>query len=759
MNIDKTQATQFLTMLAEGESVTFQTIDDHKGLKRRHLNQIYHGDIDEQFEKLERLNQQGAGVFVMVNEGDEKGRKAENVQQVRALFVDLDDALLEPILKAPLEPHIIVESSLGRYHAYWLVQDCPLDQFKHLQSQLATKFNGDRSVNDLPRVMRLPGFLWNKAENGQPKVEPFMTKIERLNKMQPYSLDYIVSMLELEPPQRATSPDRPLVVREVAPESAERVRSALGYCGNASDYTVWVHKVGMALHHEYRGNETGFGLFCDWSEQYPNYSLKECRAKWDSFGKGSGTPITIATLFHWAKENGWRDNDSSLDAVPPPKIGQEAFHGILREIVKVGTENSEATSVAIAMNVITRFSAMIGRGAYTNIGDTRLHCRPFAILVGNTAMGRKGTSENLPHRVFNRAEEILKVRASGKGNIAGFDYQPLCVVQGGLASGEGLAFKVRDDSERVGKDGAPLWHGVTDKRLLVIESEFATVAAKCRGDKSILSPTIRNAWDGKTLENLTKTEPYRATNPHIVIVGHITGSELVKRVDEVEISNGLLNRFLICHVGREKLVAHPKPVPDEKVEALAIKIADAVQHATPQGYEVSDAMELAMDMEAEEYWSKIYPKLSKALSGRVGALMARAAPYGRMLSMIFALLDSTTTIGIVHIKAAEAWLAYVEESIRYIFGEHEQHAKSQDAELLAEKIFEIVKARGKATQTEINNALLRKKTGGELSAAIDFLTKEVPSRIDWHVEKTQGRSRTVYFVRELREISEERLAA
>ena len=302
MNIDKKQAAQFLTMLAEGESVTFQTIDDDKGLKRGHLNQIYHGDIDEQFAKLERLNQQGAGVFVMVNEGDEKGRKAENVQQVRALFVDLDDDPLEPILKAPLEPHIIVESSLGRYHAYWLVHDCPLDQFKHLQSQLATKFDGDTSVNDLPRVMRLPGFLWNKAENGQPKGEPFMTKIKQMNKVQPYTLDHIVTMLGLEPPQRATSPDRPIVVSDVARESVERVRSALACLTSYTHYDDWL-KIGMALHDNFSGSDDGVRLFDEWSGKSPKYQgLEDCRKKWESFEHKEGARVTIATLFHLAKK-------------------------------------------------------------------------------------------------------------------------------------------------------------------------------------------------------------------------------------------------------------------------------------------------------------------------------------------------------------------------------------------------------------------------------------------------------------------------
>lgn len=68
-----------------------------------------------------RLNEQGAGIFVMVNAGDGKGRKRANVRAVRALFVDLDGAPLEPVVNGPIAPHMVTETSLGRWHAFWLV--------------------------------------------------------------------------------------------------------------------------------------------------------------------------------------------------------------------------------------------------------------------------------------------------------------------------------------------------------------------------------------------------------------------------------------------------------------------------------------------------------------------------------------------------------------------------------------------------------------------------------------------------------------
>ena len=158
----ETVSERFLLTIAGKSLVTFQTFDDTTA-KRRNLSQIVHGWTQFNAARLRALNDKGAGVFYMVNQGDGTGRSATNVTGVRALFVDLDGAPLEPVLEAPLRPHIAVQSSPGKYHAYWLVHGVRLDEFTDLQRHLAEKFDGDASVIDLPRVMRVPGFMHQKG--------------------------------------------------------------------------------------------------------------------------------------------------------------------------------------------------------------------------------------------------------------------------------------------------------------------------------------------------------------------------------------------------------------------------------------------------------------------------------------------------------------------------------------------------------------------------------------------------------------------
>jgi hypothetical protein len=166
----------FINMLAPKGVVTLQTFDDNKVRKNMSLARVFHGTLDQYLNDLTTLQQQGVGVFIMVNEGDgvtHAGNKTcrctSNVIRVRSLFADLDGAPLEPLLECS-QPDIIVESSPGKWHCYYLTGDCPLNEFTPRQKQIAQKFNSDPKVHDLPRVMRLPGF-WHQKDT------PFMSRI------------------------------------------------------------------------------------------------------------------------------------------------------------------------------------------------------------------------------------------------------------------------------------------------------------------------------------------------------------------------------------------------------------------------------------------------------------------------------------------------------------------------------------------------------------------------------------------------------
>jgi len=172
-SIDTTETERFLRAL--GGRFTFQTFSDNRASARGRdpLAKWIHGSLAEHADKLADLNARGAGVFVMVNEGDGKGRAARNVQRIRAYFADFDGTHPPNVATVPLAPHAIIESSPGRWHWYWFIDGARLESFKAVQVAIAERFGSDSKVNDLPRVMRLPGFMHRKAE-------PFRTRIIEL---------------------------------------------------------------------------------------------------------------------------------------------------------------------------------------------------------------------------------------------------------------------------------------------------------------------------------------------------------------------------------------------------------------------------------------------------------------------------------------------------------------------------------------------------------------------------------------------------
>ncbi len=80
---------------------------------------------------------------------------------------------------------------------------------------------------------------------------------------------------------------------------------------------------------------------------------------------------------------------------------------------------------------------------------------------------------------------------------------------GGLSTGEGLIYAVRDAMVSEDDDGNPmvLDAGAEDKRLMVVEGEFAGPLRAMTREGNTLSVLIRQAWDGGKLSTLTRNLP------------------------------------------------------------------------------------------------------------------------------------------------------------------------------------------------------------------------------------------------------------
>ena len=219
LNIDLQAADRFLRVLdRHAEGFTFQTFADtpeakaedkereRNGQPKRYAR-TFNGTFKEHALDLQRLNIEGAGVYVTINQTNLKGRKAENVTAVRSVFADTDGAPLEPIMCHPCKPQLIVESSPGKWHTYWLVDDLPLAQFEGVQRRIAEQFQTDACVLDLPRVLRLPGFYHRKAES-------FMVGLIYYDGNTPYSAEQIQAAFPPMPSEGTSRQARRLEIGE-----------------------------------------------------------------------------------------------------------------------------------------------------------------------------------------------------------------------------------------------------------------------------------------------------------------------------------------------------------------------------------------------------------------------------------------------------------------------------------------------------------------------------------------------------------------
>jgi hypothetical protein len=288
--INQKEAKSFLALFDADPVYTFQIFPDRKDQKG--AGRICHGPFDKHVNELLEQNKYRNGIFFTVNMTDGKGRKAENIVKVRAAFVDLDGAPLEPLLDAcklaGLPPTGVVESSPGKYHVYWVLTGCELSQFKPLQKALAARFDGDPVVCDLSRVMRLPGYYHFKKE-------PFLTHVIHQDRNAgPYYPSQLIEglglVLEADAKcsrKNANQATKINTVNLIAPTSLsddeyQRISSALS-CIPSFNYDDWI-KVGMSLHYETGGSEQGLGLFIGWSSSTPEkFTIDACREKWEGF--------------------------------------------------------------------------------------------------------------------------------------------------------------------------------------------------------------------------------------------------------------------------------------------------------------------------------------------------------------------------------------------------------------------------------------------------------------------------------------------
>lgn len=323
----------------------------------------------------------------------------------------------------------------------------------------------------------------------------------------------------------------------------------------------------------------------------------------------------------------WTNCTNRDDLTAPPKLDMAKLYGPAGDIVRAIFPHTESDAAAIYAQLLTGLGNLIGPSPYF-IADGAQH-RPnlYTVIVGRTAKARKGTSWQQARHVLEEVDEDWMRKR----------------VKSGTVSGEGIAQVFQPDG---------------DRRLLLVEGEFAQVLQVIKREGNTVSVLLRQAWDGQRIATLRRTNPIEVEGAHLSMIGHVTVPELHKLLATVEMSNGLANRCLWIHADRSKLLPEGGGRPE--YSAALQRLRDAVRAARSRN-------EIRRAPDAAVLWERIYTALSEPPAGSMGDILCRAEAQVMRLALLFALLDESTHIACEHLQAALVLWRYAESSAQHIF--------------------------------------------------------------------------------------------
>lgn len=376
-----------------------------------------------------------------------------------------------------------------------------------------------------------------------------------------------------------------------------------------------------------------------------------------------------------------------------PTLHPDALQGLPGDAVRAIREHTEADDVAILGTFLIEFGNAMGRSPHCLVSGRRHHANEFLVLVGETSSA-KGQSRDYPEAIVKRADPEWGSR-----------------VKSGIASGEGLIWQIRDPIARPDKKtGEPTIDdsGEPDKRLMLIEEEYASVIKVMSREGSIVSEIARKMWDAAPLGNLTKTSSAHCDEPHGSMLAHITPIEANRTIDDTSMGNGFGNRNLWALVRRARFLPEGGRLPEQTIQELAGRTEAALAFARRRG-------EIRRSPQAVALWAQLYPELVATQPGLLGSLTARGPAHVLRLSLIYAMLDQSEHIEVRHIMAAVAVWDYSRQSVRYVFGDRLGNP-------IADRILDALQD-GPLTQTDITNLFGRNERAARIHRALSELVE------------------------------------
>ena len=218
----------------------------------------------------------------------------------------------------------------------------------------------------------------------------------------------------------------------------DRIREALQFI-DSSDRNTWVH-IGMAIKAGLA--DTGFDVWEEWSAGADNYDPRAAKDVWRSIREGG--KVTIGTLFHEAKKNGYVHSANDRPAPPTPE--QIAVREAKRQAAEAEQAKRRADAASNASSIwksaLEAGCPAVNEHAYLTKKGIQSH--GIKVYLGSLTIGGMDCNGSLmlPIKFNGKITSLQFINHEGEkrflpgGEKGGFligtveDGKPICIVEG-----------------------------------------------------------------------------------------------------------------------------------------------------------------------------------------------------------------------------------------------------------------------------------------------------------------------------------------
>lgn len=511
--------------LEEGETIEIRPIHATSG---RHHPREFCRTVDEAVAFVGRI-EEGYEVYYGVNPRRGRDGTKAGVSRIFAIVADADDkhfsgdpeASYDAIMGFELAPTGVVRTGRG-WHPYWELAG-PLDntpqnrdRIELLQRRLYLRLGGLDSVQDISRILRVPG-----TQNWKIPSEPLPVYVECWNGRQYQPADF-EPWLPVLPPTEVTYRETAAVLPDGERPSLDLLRTLLVHIDPCLPYGEYI-LIWAAVAYYYPDDD-GLALVDAWSsaarEAAGQYSSPRTQPeKHAGFRRQSGRVSTLGTLIHYAKAGGYevprtplnivtrgrrkREIASRLEELPNPTY-DELPHFLRKFYDHLGPLTEGLPRDLITVTSLTACSILWPGVRFENL--------PLSLYL-NLIM-EQGSGKSI---VTAELQQVMRlVRGAETGYFTGGTPQGMYA-----AMNKSAGKSLYADLDEFGDF------------LQILRQEYM---AGARG-------VLNKLYDGAPIDYQRSKDGISIHNPHVVIIAATTPRMFIDNITNADLEGGFASRF------------------------------------------------------------------------------------------------------------------------------------------------------------------------------------------------------------------------